>query len=69
MYISRFLHFNIFQKKAAQNGNFFIFLKSRYFWLGSRRKMDLDTFWETYLGFLEMLFHNFSHKIAKFISI
>ena len=37
--------------------------------MGGRRKMNLGEFWETYLGFLKMLFHNFSHNIAQFISI
>ena len=37
--------------------------------MGGRRKMNLGEFWETYLGLLKMLLHNFSHNIAKFISI
>ena len=28
--------------------------------------MNLGTFWETYLGLLKILFHKFSHNIAKF---
>ena len=58
--------FLYFLKTAAKNRIIFHFLKSRYFRLGGCSKMNLGILWETYLGLLKILFHKFSHNIAKF---
>ena len=68
MYKSRFWHLYIFQKQPPKIVIFSFFLKGRYFWQGGRKKMNLSMFWETYLGFVKMLFHNFFHDIANFTS-
>ena len=56
--------FLYFSKTATKNPIFINFLRSRYFRLSGREKMNLGEFWETYLGFLKMLFDKFPHNIA-----
>ena len=42
-----------FEKRAAKKHKFFIFLKGRYFVIGSPIDMNVDVFWETSVRFLK----------------
>ena len=46
----------------------FNFLKGRYFVMIGTIDMNVGVFWETSLGFLKVLFRNFSQNIVRVIS-
>ena len=61
--------FFYFSKRAAKNGNSFIFLKS-CFHLGGCRKMNLGAFLETYVGFLKnVILQLFSKYYQSYINL
>ena len=43
----------LFEKGADKKHKFFVFLKNRYFVMGSPIDMNVDVFWETSVGFLK----------------